>query len=97
VRKRDDESWYNEDFIYEKQTGKSIMIWAMIDEFGLVRMKWLNEHKKKIDSEYFIQEILEKHVVIWNGFQKDSPKQWIFQQDNAPIHGSTMTTEYLED
>ncbi len=69
----------------------------MIDEFGLVRMKWLNEHKKKIDSEYFIQEILEKHVVIWNGFQKDSPKQWIFQQDNAPIHGSTMTTEYLED
>jgi len=47
VRKRDDESWYNEDFIYEKQTGKSIMIWAMIDEFGLVRMKWLNEHKKK--------------------------------------------------
>ncbi len=53
--------------------------------------------RKKIDSEYFIQEILEKHVVIWNGFQKDSPKQWILQQDNAPIHGSTMTTEYLED
>jgi hypothetical protein len=55
VRKRDDESWYNEDFIYEKQTGKSIMIWAMIDEFGLVRMKWLNEHKKKL-----IQNILSR-------------------------------------
>ncbi len=55
MRKRDDESWYNEDFIYEKQTGKSIMIWAMIDEFGLVRMKWLNEHKKKL-----IQNILSR-------------------------------------
>ncbi len=56
MRKRDDESWYNEDFIYEKQTGKSIMVWAMIDEFGLVRMKWLNEHKKKKS----IQNILSR-------------------------------------
>jgi hypothetical protein len=29
---------------------------------------------KKIYSEYFIQEILEKHVLVWSGFQKDSPK-----------------------
>jgi hypothetical protein len=47
VRKRDDESWYDDKFIYEKQNGKegkSIIIWAMIDELGLARMKWLNKH-----------------------------------------------------
>jgi hypothetical protein len=63
--------------------------------FCLYHNAWMSI--KKIDSEYLIQEILEKHVVICNGFQKDSPKQWIFQQDNAPIHWSTIKTEYLED
>ncbi len=51
--------------------------------------------KKKINSEYFIQEILKKHFVIWNGFQKGSPKQLILQQDNAPIHGSTVSVSQL--
>jgi hypothetical protein len=47
ARKRDDESWYDDRFIYQKQYGKvkPIMIWAMIDEEELVRMKWLNEHR----------------------------------------------------
>ena len=80
VRKREDESWNDNRFLYEKPKGgaKCIMIWAMIDTIGLVRMKWLNEHKKRIDSQYFIDEILKKHVICFKEFQIGNRAGWVY-------------------
>ncbi len=99
VRKLDEEDWHDDRFQYQDQrsTQKTIMIWAMIDELGLVRMAWLNKDRSSIDTEYFIQKILEGEVLRFKEFTEGGRKRWIFQQDNAPIHGSTMTQDFLQE
>ncbi|KAL4500709.1 hypothetical protein ABPG72_019943 [Tetrahymena utriculariae] len=56
--KKDNEDWFDQKFLYEnkKENNQTLMIWAMIDEYGLVRMKWLNKDKKTIDSAKYIEE-----------------------------------------
>ncbi|KAL4492610.1 hypothetical protein ABPG72_007723 [Tetrahymena utriculariae] len=97
VLKKDNEDWFDQKFLYEnkKENNQTLMIWAMIDEYGLVRMKWFNKDKKTIDSAKYIEEVLKKHVVVFKNFKDKSDNGWIFQQDNAPIHNSDLTQEYL--
>ncbi|CAO4377463.1 unnamed protein product [Caenorhabditis nigoni] len=49
----------------------------------------------KINKEYYVEEILEKHLLPWaqNHF---SGQHWIFQQDGAPAHTAKFTQDWCE-
>ncbi|PIC13553.1 hypothetical protein B9Z55_027666 [Caenorhabditis nigoni] len=50
----------------------------------------------KINQKYYVEEILEKHVLPWaqNHFGQ---KKYIFQQDGAPAHTAKMAQKWCKD
>ncbi len=62
------------EFRYQREIGegKSIMIWALIDQDGIIEMVWVNQHAKKLNSEHYNEEVLTKHVLNHREFQKGS-------------------------
>jgi hypothetical protein len=51
-----------------KHSRKIIMIWEMIDELELVTIVWLNENKKLIDSDYFIEQVIKYNFLRYKVF-----------------------------
>ncbi|KAL4465563.1 hypothetical protein ABPG72_014012 [Tetrahymena utriculariae] len=85
-------------FVLKKDQEDCLIIWARIDSEGIIRMKWLKpENGKKIDSKYYIEEVLKKYVIVFKQFKKSSKEKWIFQQNHAPIHNSKATSDFLQE
>ena len=70
--------------------GKSVMIWSCFSYFGLCDLVIL---KGKQDSKKYC-EVLEHNLLPFTSLVHG--ENWIFQQDNASIHVSKYSREWIE-
>jgi len=72
--------------------GGKMMIWGCITYNGLGDLSWL---PKKYDSGIYIT-VLRDYVFNSRDYYKIYPAKFIFQQDNAKIHTSKSTKDYIK-
>ena len=77
-----------------KSTHKFLMI-PFFDSSGMVYMHWVPTGQT-VNKEYYVEVLRE----FRKRFRRKRPAlfksgQWHFQQDNAPVHNSTLVTDYL--
>ncbi len=77
-------------FSKRQQGGGSVMDWAAISYYGLSSMVVLNGTLKSEDYCDVLSGLLPLA-------EEDCPDDWIFQFDNARIHTSRYTREWLAD
>ena len=64
------------------------MMWGCFSWYGLGPLVRIDG---RINSERYIEEILGYHVVPFLEEFKEKYGEYLFQQDNAPIHTSIRT------
>ena len=69
---------------------KGLMVWGAIGPKGGLRLICL---EGKVNAKIYC-DMLEKD--FFKEVEQDLPKDFVFQQDNAPIHVATKTKEYFE-
>lgn len=77
-----------------KHGGGGVMVWGCFtwDCLGpLIRLEGA------INSQRYIEEVLESHLVPFIETFGDDADDYTFQQDNASIHTSKMTTSFFEN
>ena len=76
-----------------KHGGGGVMVWACFtwNELGpLIRLEG------KINSQRYIEEVLQNATIPFIKSLRPKKAVYIFQHDNAPIHTSHMTRQFLE-
>lgn len=71
-----------------------LMVWGGVCATGKTPLIFV-QSGVKINKDYYIKEVLEKHLVPWTK-KHFGKKRWTFQQDSAPAHKAKMTIEWLE-
>lgn len=71
--------------------GGSVMIWAAFSAFGKSTLAFVNG---RIDSIAY-QKILSEHLLPY--MRRFRARKLTFMQDNAPIHASASTRQWLAD
>jgi hypothetical protein len=74
------------------QFPKSVMIWAGVSGIGKTKLRVI-ERGVKINSAYYQLNVLKKRAKP-DGQKIFGRKQWWFQQDWAPAHGSKSTLAF---
>jgi hypothetical protein len=74
-----------------KSTQKSVMIWGCFTRFGVGPLVRLEGRLKAVD---YIK-VLETHLVPF--IKSLDKKNYLFQEDNAPIHTAKKTTKWKHD
>lgn len=69
------------------------MVWGAVSKKGRLPLKFV-EKGIKIDTEYYLQEIMEGHVLKYAPKLFQEP--WVYQQDSAPAHASKKTQTWCE-
>ncbi|PIC28734.1 hypothetical protein B9Z55_020552 [Caenorhabditis nigoni] len=73
----------------------SIMVFGAVCYDGKCPLVFV-EKGVQINQKYYVEEILEKHVLPWA--QKHfGQKKYIFQQDGAPAHTAKMAQKWCKD
>lgn len=82
-----------EELIFSKRQcgGGSVMVWAGFGQHGKTGIAFLN---KRMTSRDYCEMIGDYLVPIAKNIGGDN---WIFQRDNAPIHGSKYTKKWFFD
>jgi transposase len=70
------------------------MMWGCFSWYGLGPLVRIDS---RVDSERYIQEILDYHVIPFLEQFEEENGEYFFQQDNAPIHTSLRTRTFMED
>lgn len=68
-----------------------IMVWGAISKNGA---RYICRIKGKITSDSYVKMLEE---VLLNDANEDLPVEWIFQQDNAPVHTARNSKQFFED
>lgn len=78
--------------IYSKrvQGGRSVMVWGSISYQGKVDLVGIDG---KMDSEYYVNVLQTVLLPVCN---KLLAEDWILQQDNAAVHTSQRTNDFLD-
>ena len=77
-----------------KHGGEGIMMWGCFSWFGLGPLVRIDG---RINNERYIEEILGYHVVPFLENFEEENGEYLFQQDNAPIHTSARTRNFTEE
>jgi len=77
-----------------KHGGGGIMMWGCFSWFGLGPLVRIDG---RINSERYIEEILGYHVIPFLENFEEENGEYLFQQDNAPIHTSARTRNFTEE
>jgi len=71
-----------------------VMIWGGISEMGGMFLAKMPQGK--INAGKYIEGLQENFLPEWNQLQEIAPgADWIFYQDNAPVHAAKITKEFL--
>ncbi|GBC31699.2 IS630 family transposase [Rhizophagus irregularis DAOM 181602=DAOM 197198] len=77
-----------------KHGGGGIMMWGCFSWYGLGPLVRIDG---RINSERYIEDILGYHVVPFLEEFEEENGEYFFQQDNAPIHTSARTRNFIEE
>ena len=77
--------------IRRQMGGGSVMVWAGIGYFGKTSIKFIDE---RMNSVWYLNLIKEQ---INNHAERISGPDYIFQQNNAPVHTSRLVQSYFNE
>ncbi len=77
-----------------KHGGEGIMMWGCFLWFGLGPLVRIDG---RINSERYIEEILGYYVIPFLENFEEENGEYLFQQDNASIHTSARTRNFIEE
>jgi len=77
-----------------KHGGGGIIMWGCFSWHGLGPLVRIDG---RVNSENYIQEILGYHVVPFLERFEEEIGEYLFQQDNAPIHTSVRIRTFMEE
>ncbi|GBC22304.1 IS630 family transposase [Rhizophagus irregularis DAOM 181602=DAOM 197198] len=77
-----------------KHGGGGVMMWGCFTWFGLGPLVRIDG---RVNSQRYIEEILGYHVIPFLERFEEENGDYLFQQDNAPIHTSARTREFCEE
>lgn len=77
------------------QNSSKVMVWGAISPRGQFPLLFV-EHGAKINSNYYINEILERHLLT-NAEKLYGDEYYCFQQDSAPAHRAKQTATWLKE
>ena len=77
-----------------KSTHKHLMI-PFFDSTGMIYMDWVSTGQT-VNNQYYVAVLREfRKTFYWKKPAVFKSGQWHFHQDNAPVHNSTLVTDYL--
>ena len=77
-----------------KSTHKLLMI-PFFDSTGMVYMHWVPTGQT-VNKEYYVEVLWEfRKGFLGKRLALFKSVQWFFHQDNAPVHNSSLVTDYL--
>lgn len=77
-----------------KHGGGGIMMWGCFSWYGLGPLVRIDG---RINSERYIEEILGYHLIPFLEEFEEENGEYLFQQDNATIHTSRQTQNFIEE
>lgn len=80
----------NEVYSQRVQGGRSVMVWGAICFNGKLDLVGIDG---KMDSNYYVEVLQSVLIPSADALLGD---EWVFQQDNAAVHSSHVTREFLE-
>ena len=78
-------------FSMRQSGGGSVMVWAAFGFNGIVDLEFC---ETRLNSSAYVEILESKLINVGSIIGGDN---WIFQQDNAPIHTSKETRKWLKD
>ena len=70
------------------------MMWECFTWYGLGPLVRID---RRVNSERYIEEILDSHLIPFLDEFEEENGEYLFQQDNAPIHTSARTQNFIEE
>ncbi len=77
-----------------KHGGDGVMMWGCFSWFGLGPLIRIDG---RVNSQRYIEEILGYHVIPFLESFEEENGDYLFQQNNAPIHTSARTRDFCEE